>query len=661
MAAPQQTHLLFEVGGTRLFIARGSVVDFAGDAIVNAANEACLGGGGVDGAVSASGGEKLFRARQQLPIVDAPDVRCRTGDAVITVAGGSLLCKRVVHAVGPDFRTAGPEHLRLLKSAYVRSLQVAAGAGDVRSIGFSLLSAGIYRGPLPLLEVLKAGVASCCSWMQSEECAASGIGRIVLVAFSAEELAMLQAAWEQVRPVAAPVASRAENFITGHKLTYVSRFFAALQNQYDPLHNPQGQLCMCVAENKLTQDMLGAKLATFAGFSPAAFNYTSSTGLPSLKAALCAFLKANIYRGCDVCPEHLVVTPGVVGALHALALLLFEKGDSVLVPTPFYPAFVHDFKNLGHASVVPVVSGVEPSMALSEEALEEAYQSAWRLRTPPKALLLTNPSNPLGQTYTEEQLLLAAEWSRKRGLHLIVDEIYALSCFSHVGEEAEEAASGANASPATSAYPWQSVASILARRPDLDAAHVHSLWSLSKDFGASGFRVGCLYTTSAPLLKALASFADLMMVSNLTQELVAHVLGDAEFCTRFLAENRRRLRQSYTALVEGLAALPVPLRVLPAESGIFAFVDMRDMMALFKLRTACRPGSTQLADDAWAVEDAFHVYLSEGGVVVTPGRDCFVQIAGFARFCYAWIPVDHLREAVLRLGRLQRELLDTAE
>lgn len=667
--APPQ--LLFEVGTTRLHLARGSVVDFAGDAIVNAANESCLGGGGVDGAVSSSGGERLFRARQQLPIVQAPDVRCPTGDAVVTVAGGSLKCKMVVHAVGPDFRTCGPQSGRLLRSAYVRSLQVAAATGEIKSIGFALLSAGIFRGRAPLLEVLKIGLDACCAWMQTQECAASAISDIFLVGFTAEEMATLQAAWAQVRPVASAVASRASHFITGHKLSYVHRFIAAVQNQYDPEHNPQGQLCMCVAENKLTQDMLGAKLATFPGFSSAAFNYTNPTGLPSLKTALCAFLQANIYRGCTVSPEHLVVIPGVVAALHALATLLFEVGDSVLVPTPFYPAFVHDFQNLGRACVVPVVASLEPSMALTEEALEEAYQSAWRQRAPPKALLITNPSNPLGQAYSEAQLLLAVEWSRKRGLHLIVDEIYALSCFSHLDDSQQQQGSQGSQGPPPSsssatgppAYPWHSVRSIVARRPGLDPSHVHSLWSLSKDFGASGFRVGCLHTTSPPLLKALGSFADLMMVSNLTQELVAHVLSDLDWCSGFLEENRRRLRASYKVLVDGLAALPVPLRVLPAESGIFAFVDMRDMIALFKAKAkgAGTGSSTGGTADDWALEDAFLDFLSEGGVVVTPGRDCFVQLAGFARFCYAWVSVGHLCEAVSRLGLLQQRLLAAAE
>ncbi len=86
----------------------GSVVGFLGDAIVNAANEGCLGGGGVDGAITKAGGKPLAAARLALPIIgyrgrrSASAVRCLAGDAVATV-GGHLSAKWCIHAVGPIF------------------------------------------------------------------------------------------------------------------------------------------------------------------------------------------------------------------------------------------------------------------------------------------------------------------------------------------------------------------------------------------------------------------------------------------------------------------------------------------------------------------------------------------------------------------------------
>lgn len=113
------------------------------DGIVNAANRALEGGGGVDGAIHrAAGGSQLRDACKQLG-------GCETGDAKIT-PGFDLPSERVIHTVGPvyglEYRRdpAGPE--RLLRSCYRRSLEVAADRG-VRSVAFSCVSTGIYGYP----------------------------------------------------------------------------------------------------------------------------------------------------------------------------------------------------------------------------------------------------------------------------------------------------------------------------------------------------------------------------------------------------------------------------------------------------------------------------------------------------------------------------------
>jgi len=91
--------------GSTLRLCRGSVLDFSGDCLVNAANEGGLGGGGVDGAINAAGGAVLKRAREMLPEV-SPGVRIATGSAAVTTAGaGSLKVGHVIHAVGPDFNS----------------------------------------------------------------------------------------------------------------------------------------------------------------------------------------------------------------------------------------------------------------------------------------------------------------------------------------------------------------------------------------------------------------------------------------------------------------------------------------------------------------------------------------------------------------------------
>lgn len=150
------------LGGSQtvLYIAFDSVVTFTGDAIVNAANEGCLGGGGIDGEVNIRGGIELHKARQALPLINAHH-RCKTGDAKITVAG-NLPCSKVIHTVGPRFGCS-PElahhadNLDLLESAYKSAMERACENG-LKSVGFCILSAGIFRGDCPLNVVIQKGL-----------------------------------------------------------------------------------------------------------------------------------------------------------------------------------------------------------------------------------------------------------------------------------------------------------------------------------------------------------------------------------------------------------------------------------------------------------------------------------------------------------------------
>ena len=145
---------------TAMYIAFDSVVKFTGDAIVNAANEGCLGGGGIDGEIGWRGGEALYAARCALPVLDGGS-RCPTGDAKITVAG-NLPCSKVIHAVGPRFgySTNLVDHasdLELLEAAYKNAMERAR-ENDLKSVGFCILSAGIFRGGCPLKVVIETGL-----------------------------------------------------------------------------------------------------------------------------------------------------------------------------------------------------------------------------------------------------------------------------------------------------------------------------------------------------------------------------------------------------------------------------------------------------------------------------------------------------------------------
>ena len=132
-----------------------SITELESDAIVNAANEMLLAGGGVCGAIFRAAG------RQELQAACAKIGRCATGSAVVT-PGFRLKAKYVIHAVGPRWTGGTHGEHRLLCSAYRSALEAAVGCG-CRSIGFPLISAGIFGYPLE--DAWKVALKTCRDYL----------------------------------------------------------------------------------------------------------------------------------------------------------------------------------------------------------------------------------------------------------------------------------------------------------------------------------------------------------------------------------------------------------------------------------------------------------------------------------------------------------------
>lgn len=124
----------------------GDITQLDVDAIVNAANETLLGGGGVDGAIHRAAGPELLAACRRIPEV-RPGTRCPTGEARIT-EGFRLRARRVIHTVGPIWRGGNDGEVELLASCYRTSLRLAAEHG-LASITFPAISCGAYGFPVP--------------------------------------------------------------------------------------------------------------------------------------------------------------------------------------------------------------------------------------------------------------------------------------------------------------------------------------------------------------------------------------------------------------------------------------------------------------------------------------------------------------------------------
>ena len=141
---------------SRLEVVEADITALHVDAIVNAANDSLLGGGGVDGAIHDAAGPDLLAACRALPQV-RPNVRCPTGAARIT-PGFRLAAKYVIHTVGPVWQGGDDGEADLLASCYRESLRLAHEHG-LRSIAFPAISCGVYGYPIDLAVPIAMGAA----------------------------------------------------------------------------------------------------------------------------------------------------------------------------------------------------------------------------------------------------------------------------------------------------------------------------------------------------------------------------------------------------------------------------------------------------------------------------------------------------------------------
>jgi O-acetyl-ADP-ribose deacetylase (regulator of RNase III) len=157
--------------GYEMRVVQGDITKLDVDAIVNAANETLLGGGGVDGAIHAAAGPELLRECRALG-------GCAPGEAKIT-RGYRLTARFVIHTVGPIWHGGRSGEAELLASCYRNSLAEGAKAG-ARTIAFPAISCGAYG--YPIANAARIAVRETAAYLRER----GGIDEVLFICFDAE-------------------------------------------------------------------------------------------------------------------------------------------------------------------------------------------------------------------------------------------------------------------------------------------------------------------------------------------------------------------------------------------------------------------------------------------------------------------------------------------
>ena len=255
-----------------------------------------------------------------------------------------------------------------------------------------------------------------------------------------------------------------------------------------------------------------------------------------------------------------------------------------------------------------------PTLGPTEQELDLGFLQARSRGLNPRFVLITNPNNPLGIIYKQNVIEDLIKWARRRKIHTIMDELYALS--THKKRD----------------HNFQSVIKIL----DNDLGNdVHFVWSISKDFGASGLRVGFVYSQNETYIQGLANLNIFSGVSNPIQMVVSELLTDDEFVEGYLDASRERLRESYFICVEKLEEMVLPF--VPAEAGMFVYVDFSSLL----------PEKTM----EWEAKLS-QLMVDYAHLILTPGESQRERMPGMFRICYAWVSPDVLRIGMERMSRI---------
>jgi aspartate aminotransferase len=325
--------------------------------------------------------------------------------------------------------------------------------------------------------------------------------------------------------------------------------------------------------------------------------YTANAGVLELREALAR--RMHLDHGLDYTPDQILVSPGAKASLYFASQALFDPGDEVIVPLPYWVSYPEQVR-LAQATPVFVPCREELGLKLDPQDLARAVTP----RT--KALLLNYPSNPTGACYRREELEPIAEVCVRHGLWIVADEIYARLVYD--------------------GFRFSSVAEI---GPEVRARTI-VVNGMSKTYSMTGWRIGY----AAGPREAISAMAKIQShsTSNATSISQWASLAALELDPQEIRRRVAEFQERRDVVVEGLRAIP-GLSCRAPEGAFYVFPDVSGCLE------AARP-------PLHGAEELARYLLEQAQVALVPG-EAFGS-SRHVRLSYA-VPLERVREGVERM------------
>lgn len=334
------------------------------------------------------------------------------------------------------------------------------------------------------------------------------------------------------------------------------------KHQDDPFNaetNPRGMVNLGVSENKLIGQEILNKLSMidYKNLDEAYTHYCSLNGTDKFRQSLADFFTKFMKPTIDIKNDNVFVMNGCGTVVETLGAAICDEGEGFLVPAPYYSSFKNDLEARFNTKLVPVKlsSQSEIPFQMTYEKLEDSYNDAVMKGIPIRGLLISNPINPLGITYSKTELETCLEFCLDHDMHLICDEIYMLSVY-------DDESSYLNLLSLKNIDKYKDI--------------IHVIWGFSKDFALSGFRCGVALTFNNEMKQALLATAYYTSVPTATQHVLTELISDYDWIKKLQKVNHKRLQNARDIAEVGLSNADIAFLV--PNSGLFLVFNVQNYM-----------------------------------------------------------------------------------